>query len=146
MRARALRLTLGLLAGGYAGIGVWAQFAPRSFYDSFPGGGRRWVRVDGPFNEHLVRDIGGLNLGLAVVAALAAATLGLALVRAVSLGSIAYYLPHLVYHASHLSLYGTADKVGNIGALGLGLALPVIALLLSRAGTPGPVEPARNLR
>jgi hypothetical protein len=48
-------------------IGLWAGFAPRGFYDDFPGAGRSWVAPDGPFNEHLVRDVGVLNLALAVV-------------------------------------------------------------------------------
>lgn len=43
-------------------IGLWQQLAPRSFYDSFPGFGRTWVSPDGPFTEHLVRDIGGRPL------------------------------------------------------------------------------------
>ena len=35
------------------------------FYDDFPGLGRSWVAADGPYNEHLVRDVGALNLALA---------------------------------------------------------------------------------
>ncbi len=58
---------LAVIAIGYAGVGAWAALAPRSFYDDFPGGGRHWVAVDGPFNEHLVRDVGTLNLALAAV-------------------------------------------------------------------------------
>jgi hypothetical protein len=144
MRIRGLRLTLVLVAVGYLGVGAWAQFAPRSFYDSFPGGGRHWVRVDGPFNEHLVRDVGGLNLALAVIAAMAAATLSVTLVRAVSLGSIAYWLPHLVYHSNHLDPFGTADKVANVGAVAFGLLLPVVALVLTFRGDRGaqPLVPA----
>ena len=35
--------------------GLWALLAPRSFYDSFPGGsGLHWVAADGPYNRHLV--------------------------------------------------------------------------------------------
>jgi hypothetical protein len=48
-------------------FGAWAAFAPRSFYEDFPGFGQVWVRPDGPFNEHLVRDVGELNLALAFV-------------------------------------------------------------------------------
>lgn len=40
---------------------------PRSFYDDFPGGGIAWVSVDGPYNEHLIRDIGAWSLGTTVV-------------------------------------------------------------------------------
>src|SRR3954471_13364403 len=58
------RVVLALLAFTSAGIGVWAAFAPRAFYDKFPGLGQVWVAVDGPYNEHLVRDFGALNLAL----------------------------------------------------------------------------------
>jgi len=48
-------------------VGFWALLAPRSFYDDFPGGGRSWVSALPPYNEHLVRDVGGLPSNLAVV-------------------------------------------------------------------------------
>jgi sterol desaturase/sphingolipid hydroxylase (fatty acid hydroxylase superfamily) len=136
MRTRGLRVVLVMMTLGHLGVGAWAQFAPRSFYDSFPGGGRHWVRVDGPFNEHLVRDVGGLNLALAVIAAFAAVDLGLILVRALSIGSIAYWLPHLVYHANHLTPFGTADKLANVGSLAFGLLLPIVALALTLDARP----------
>lgn len=56
------------LALSFLPIGIWAQFWPQSFYNDFPGLGRAWVRIDGPFNEHLIRDVGGLNLGLGLAA------------------------------------------------------------------------------
>ncbi len=62
------RIALVVVAAGTGGVGLWAQAVPRSFYDDFPGMGRMWVAVDGPYNQHLVRDVGGLNLGLAFVA------------------------------------------------------------------------------
>ncbi len=42
------RIALGYLALVSLQIGLWAQFAPRSFYDDFPGLGRAWVAIDGP--------------------------------------------------------------------------------------------------
>src|SRR4029078_1859716 len=72
---RWIRIALGYLALISLEIGVWAQFFPRSFYDHYPGLGRTWVAVDGPYNEHLVRDVGGLNLGLAAVLIVALVTL-----------------------------------------------------------------------
>src|SRR3712207_9350877 len=47
--------------------GIWATVSPRSFYDDFPGGGHAWVGGDGPYNEHLVRDIGSWGLGVPLV-------------------------------------------------------------------------------
>ena len=74
LEARALWLRSGLILLATAGmvVGVWALLAPQSFYDDFPGGGRSWVSVFPPYNEHLVRDVGGLNLALAVLLVFAA--------------------------------------------------------------------------
>ena len=75
MRDRVVRVLLVLLAASSGLIGLWAAFAPRSFYDDFPGGGRHWVAADGPYNEHLVRDVGGLYVAMTVVAIVAAIVL-----------------------------------------------------------------------
>ena len=66
--------------------GFWAAFAPRSFYADFPGAGRHWISPDGPYNQHLIRDVGELNLALFVVVLAAAVTLSLPLVRAALAG------------------------------------------------------------
>ncbi len=117
-----------LVASG-ATVGVWAQGFPRSFYDDFPGPGRMWVSLDGPYNEHLVRDVGGLNLGLALVAAIALVT-GTALVaRAAGAGALVYGVPHLLYHATHLGAFDTGDAV----ALVVSLTIAVLAGLLALA-------------
>ena len=67
-----VRVALGYLAVVTAQIGFWALLAPRSFYDSFPGLGRAWISIDGPYNDHLIRDVGALNLALLVVLVVAA--------------------------------------------------------------------------
>jgi hypothetical protein len=139
-RRRALRAVLGLLALSGALVGAWALLAPRSFYDDFPGAGRHWVSVDGPYNEHLVRDVGGLNLGLAAVAFLALLSLGPALVRAAGLGWLLFSLPHLIYHLNHLGPLPTADKGANVVGLSAVVVLALAALVL--AG-PEPLRPAR---
>lgn len=68
--AAGVALALAYLSLTSAVVGVWAQFFPRAFYERFPGFGI-WVAGDGPYNEHLIRDVGGLNLALAVLALLA---------------------------------------------------------------------------
>jgi hypothetical protein len=83
--ARWLAVALVLLAGVASLVGVWAQFFPQSFYTSFPNGRGRWVAVDGPYNEHLVRDVGGLNLALAVVTVVALVHRTAVLVRTAAL-------------------------------------------------------------
>jgi hypothetical protein len=124
------RVGLAALAVPAAIVGVWAAFLPRSFYDSFPGGGRSWVSVDGPYNQHLVRDVGQLNLGFALLLLIAAVATDRLLRRA---ALVAYLVPatlHFIYHASHLSLYSTGDAAGNVISLGLAVAVPASLLVL----------------
>jgi hypothetical protein len=127
MRERIVRVVLVVWAAVGVQLGIWATFAPRSFYDDYPGFGRHWVRVDGPYNEHLVRDFGGLNLALAVVTIAALVTFARPLVIAVAVAWLAWGIPHLVYHLRHLGLYETDDQVLNVFALA---ALPALAILV----------------
>jgi hypothetical protein len=130
MRDRVLRVVLALLALGNVQVGVWATFAPRSFYDDFPGGGRSWVAPDGPFNEHLVRDFGATNLALGVLTIAALVWLTRPLVVTAGLAWIAYGVPHLVYHLRHLDVYETGDQVANVVLLSLAPAAGVVAVWL----------------
>lgn len=126
------RVALGYLALISLQVGVWAQLAPRSFYDHFPGLGRAWVRVDGPFNEHLVRDVGGLNLGIAAVLIAAMITLSRPMIIAVSAATLLYGVPHLVYHMVNTDRLGTGDFVASVGGLALFAAVPVALIAISR--------------
>lgn len=139
-RALVLRIGLVVLAVPAFLVGVWAAFMPRAFYDDFPGLGRMWVAPDGPYNEHLVRDVGELNLALVVVTAIAAVTLVPVLVRAVLAGWIVYSVPHLVYHLRNMEPFATDDQV----SIGASLALvPIVAvvLLVIELRTPQPARP-----
>jgi hypothetical protein len=127
MREWIVRIVLVIWAAVSIQLAVWALFAPRSFYDDYPGFGRHWVSVDGPYNEHLVRDFGALNLALAVVTIAALITLSRPMVIAVAVAWLAWGVPHLVYHLRHLDLYSTTDKVLNVVALA---ALPVVAVVV----------------
>ena len=132
-------MRIGLVLLGLIGlqVGTWATLAPESFYDDFPGGGRSWVAADGPYNEHLIRDFGSLNLALAVVTIVAAVTLGRAVVIAAALAWLAFQVPHLVYHARHLSVFDSADKVAVIVGLAAAVVLPIVILVAeSRRSAP----------
>jgi len=127
MRALWTRIGLAYLAVGYALVGFWAAFAPRSFYTDFPGAGRHWISPDGPYNQHLIRDVGELNLALLVVVVAAAVTLSLPLVRAALVATLVNGVLHVVYHAGHVDMFSSGDQVGIIASLVLA---PVIALVL----------------
>ncbi len=132
-----LRAGLLVLAAAAAVVGVWALLAPQSFFDDFPGGGRTWVSALPPYNEHFIRDVGGLNLGMALALTWAAVTLERHLVLATLVAALAYALPHFIFHAANLGNLPTGDKIGQTVALALVLVLPLallVAVGFSRSG------------
>ena len=139
MRALWTRIGLVYLAVGYALVGFWAAFAPRSFYTDFPGAGRHWISPDGPYNQHLIRDVGELNLALLVVVVAAAVTLSLPLVRAALVATLVNGVLHVVYHLGHVDMFSSGDQVAIIGSLVLAPVVALVLLVAVRGGT----EPAR---
>ncbi|WP_205473652.1 hypothetical protein [Nocardioides sp. SYSU D00038] len=135
MRPTTLHVTTGLLTASALYVGPWAALAPRSFYDSFPGFHRVWVGVDGPFNEHLVRDVGGLYLALAVAGVIALCRLDATALLVLGGAWTVFDLTHLVYHLHHLAELAALDAVGNVVALGgtLVLALHLLVHGLQRS-------------
>src|SRR5205085_1228019 len=89
------RLGLALVALAQAEIGVWGLLAPHSFYASYPGAGRHWVSALGPYDEHLVRDFAGTELGFAVLLACAAVWFERRLVLVAGAAFLAATLPHI---------------------------------------------------
>ena len=113
-------------------VGIWALAFPVDFFQAFPGCGRTWVSVDGPYNGHLVRDVGAFYLGSGILAALGFFRPMAVAPLAVGLSSIAFNLPHLVYHFTKLSVFSSPiDQVGNVVALGLALIASIV-LIFSR--------------
>ena len=117
-------------------VGGWALLAPASFYLDFPGSGRQWVSPDGPYNEHLVRDVGALYLALGVVAAAGLLRADRATATVAGLAWLVFSVPHLAYHAEHLDPFATSDAVLQLVTLG---ATVVLAAVL--VGAP-PARPA----
>jgi hypothetical protein len=88
--------------------------------------------LDGPFNGHLIRDVGGLNLGLGLAAIFALSFLQARVIQAVSLAMVVYSLPHYVYHLTHLSVLPTTlDQVANIVLLGLNVFIPLALMIVA---------------
>ena len=111
--------------------GVWALFMPRDFYDSFPGFGRTWVAVDGPYNEHLIRDVGAFFLALATLCLLTLTLPRLITVRATAICLLVFNVPHLLYHLTHLHMLPVIDQIGNVVTLTMSVLL-LIPLALFR--------------
>lgn len=111
---------------------IQQQFLPRVFYDQFPGFGMTWVSADGPFNEHLMRDLGGANLALTFLVFLAIARPTAYLVRGVAVAVLIAQVPHFVYHVLHLDLLpNTLERVLQTASLGLVLLVPILVLVAS---------------
>jgi hypothetical protein len=91
-------------------LAVWPLASPRGFYENFPGGGFHWIDINGPFNEHFLRDFGALNAALCVVIAFALWKPSVALLQATGLALATYALPHAMYHLSHLGVYDSSEK------------------------------------
>jgi hypothetical protein len=120
--------------------GLWITISPTSFYDDFPLG-RGWVEALPAYNEHLMRDVGGLFMATGVLLLVA----GYLLERRLTLITLVVWLlfavPHTVYHLLNLEPYGTGDAIGNAVALAATVLLPVyllVVLLRERQATSAP--------
>ena len=123
--ARAHQVVLLGLASAAALIGLWAQLAPLSFHADFPGLRQFWISLDGPFNEHLIRDVGGLNLVLAVLTASAAIGGRTGPARLACVCWLIYGVPHFAYHGTHLGPFEAIDAIAQVVSLALQVAAPL---------------------
>jgi len=130
---RFLLLALGIPQGL---IGLWALFAPRSFYDDFPAGTDGWVNVLGPFDEHLVTDVGALFVGLGILLSIAAFTLHRTTVVAATVTWLVFAVPHAIWHFFNLEPYGTADAMANSLTIGWTVVGGVLVLVLLTRRAP----------
>ena len=90
--------------------------------------GNRVSVLLGPFNEHLVRDFGGLNLALALVTIVALLKGTRTLVGTAAGAWLIWSVPHLAYHAANLGVYGRSDQIANMTTLAFGVVIPVLLL------------------
>ena len=136
---RALVIVIAVMTGT---LGVWAGFAPVSFYQQgpLPFVNTGWVAGLPPYNEHLVRDYGFMNLGMTVVLVVAAISLTPVLVRTGTAALFVFAVPHMVFHGfhlEHLSAAGAATQMMTVAVLTV--VLPAIVFLM--AGRPPVTHP-----
>lgn len=110
--------------------GIWPLVTPAGFYQDFPGFRTGWVSMDGPFNEHLLRDFGGLNLALAALLIGAAVIGTTAVARLAAVATVLFGLPHFLYHLGHVSHFEQLDQVLIVVTTGLGVVVPIVLLLI----------------
>jgi len=131
-RAALVRGGLAFISLQALAVGIWALFLPRSFYEDFPSAGREWVSALGPYNGHLLVDVGAMYLALGVLLALAAVSLGRDLVRASLVTWLVFAVPHLAHHTATFHHHPLPiDRAGNLISLGFVVLLPLILLYLS---------------
>jgi 4-carboxymuconolactone decarboxylase len=137
----AFRAALGVLGAVQAINGLWAVLVPRSFYGEFPFG-RGWVEVLPAYNEHLMRDVGGLFLATGLVLLAAAWTLQRRLVILAAASYLLFAIPHAIYHLLNLEPYATGDAIANALAIVATVVLPAWLLFElareRRAAAPKP--------
>jgi hypothetical protein len=129
--SRTLVIVQGVLT---ATLGVWAGLAPESFYQDgpIPFIDTGWVAMLPPYNEHLVRDYGFMNLGMTVVFVVAAIKLTPVLVRTATGALFAFGVPHTMFHSFNLDHMSTADATAQtITTSVLTIALPAVVFLMA---------------
>jgi hypothetical protein len=131
LRLQQVAATVLTLSAAY--VGIWALAEPGSFYDDFPLPGRDWVSLAGPYNEHLVRDVGGLYLALGLMTLWAALGPRADLLAVVGVAWEVFSVPHLLFHAGHLDGLETFDKVAEVGSLGATVLLAALLVVPARA-------------
>jgi alkylhydroperoxidase family enzyme len=135
-KGRILRVGLLLLSVPQLAIGAWALFAPRDWFESFPGGGNEWLPLYGPFDEHLVNDVGSTFVAIGLVLIVAAVWLDRRAVQLALVAYLAYQIPHFVYHLGADDALSNPDRVVNGVALGAAVAAAAALLVLTREGAP----------
>jgi hypothetical protein len=142
-RSRRTGLRIGLLfvaATPLAG-GLWALLFPRGFYKDFPLPGSGWVSTLGPYNEHLVRDYGALNLAMAVLLLAAGILLERHLAQVAIITWLVFEVPPFVFHAGQTHHFSAGSNLAQLGGLALLILLPLVLLFLlphrATGGNPG---------
>jgi hypothetical protein len=126
-----LRIGLLYLAATTLNGSLWALPFSRSFYDDFPLPGRGWVSTLGPYNEHLIRDYGALNLALGVLLVYAAIFLERRLVQGSLIAWLAWAVPHFVFHVAQVHFFSPLDNLAQLGGLAFEVLLPSALLALT---------------
>ncbi len=124
-----LRASLAFFVLITASTGIWALFAPESFFTTFPAPGHPWVALLPPYNEHLVRDVGALNLSFALLFTWATISLERRFIQVILIAWLVYATPHFIYHLNHLMHFSLFDQVGQIVSLGIVILLPLALLI-----------------
>jgi hypothetical protein len=90
----------------------------------------------GPYNEHLVRDYGAMNLAMGVLLVSAAISLEKRLSQVALLTYLAFAVPHFVFHAAQTHHFSPFHNAVQLGSLGFMVLFPVALLVLTTVSAP----------
>tara|TARA_B100000586_G_scaffold81684_1_gene57655 strand:- start:846 stop:1265 length:420 start_codon:yes stop_codon:yes gene_type:complete len=130
MSRRSKRLILLVLGVPNVVAGAWAILSPVDWYEDFPGWSPRLVSALPPFNEHLVSDSGSGLLAAGLLALMGAWRLRRDVTVVVTLGYLAFALPHAVFHLRHPAAdLSTGANLANTTVLWLAVLLVIVVLV-----------------
>lgn len=136
-----MRIGLAFLALTELPTGVWAVVDPKGWYRNFPGFGRHWISVSGPYNQHLATDAGAGFLAVGVLLVIAMVLVDhRVLVQAALVTFLVQDVPHFVFHLVHHEGLSAGDKATAVGGLGFDAAVAALLLVVvsrNRAGIAG---------
>lgn len=116
-------------------MGIWAYFAPRHWYDNFPGMGLRWLPAFGPYNEHFCKDVGAMYLALTLLSLLTMVHVTNTTLRnATGSAWVVFNLLHGIYHATMLHMLSPRDAILNTVTLSVVLAASFALFIPVSAG------------
>jgi hypothetical protein len=113
-------------------VGLWALFRPRSFFLDFPPLWGSWVSAFPPYNEHLVRDVGGLYTAWFVVFLWVSVSLDRTLLKVSMVSWLVFAIAHFIFHIANTKNLSDTDLVAQVVSLGLMILLPIALLAAGR--------------
>lgn len=127
------RISLAFIAVTSAYVGIFAYFATRTWFDTFPGFGLRWLPQLGPYNEHFAKDVGAAYLAFTALSLMALAYARKpGIVPLAGAALLVFNTLHFLYHLTMLHMYEPLDQVLNVVLLSL---LVVMSIILVIPGT-----------
>ncbi|MFJ5986026.1 hypothetical protein [Lentzea sp. NPDC092896] len=128
------RISLAFIAITSAYVGVFAYFAPKTWYDTFPGLGLRWLPQLGPYNEHFAKDVGAAYLAFTALSLMALAHAKKpGVVPLAGAALLVFNTLHFLYHLTMLHLYQPLDQALNVVLLSLLVVTSIVLVIPGRA-------------
>ena|SRR6266545_2830685 len=97
-----------------------------------------------PYNEHLMRDVVALTLGIAVVLLASVVFMERRLIMTALVAYLTYSVLHTIFHLTHLEGYSMTNVVAQMAVVGLSVAIPAGLLILAWRKTATEVRQERS--